>query len=154
MRSFGEATDLEPDDPRPYLFLGEMYGVSQELASEVTRRLARFVERQPSHALGQFYYAMSLWQAHPGEAPGPEVEAGLKKAVALDPGLARVHFQLGVLYADARRFPEAIAALEKAATLDPSMAQAHYRLALAYRRLGQDDQARQAMEAFDRLKPP
>ena len=154
VRSFGEATDLEPDDPRPYLFLGEMYGVSQELASEVTRRLARFVERQPSNALGQFYYAMSLWQAHPGEAPGPEVESRLLKAVALDSGLARAHFQLGVLYADSRRYPEAITALEKAAGLDPSMAQAHYRLAQAYRRMGREDKAQKAMETFDRLQRP
>ena len=83
------------------------------------------MEKQPAHALGHLYYAMSLWKGDAGEAPPAAVESHVKKAIALDPGLARAHFQLGVLYADARRYPEAIAALEEAARLEPSMAQAH-----------------------------
>jgi tetratricopeptide (TPR) repeat protein len=154
IRSFGTAADLDPDDERPYLFLGEMYGVSPELAGEVSRRLARFVEKQPGHALGQFYYAMSLWKAQAGAAPSAEVERHLKQAAALDPGLARAQFELGVLYADQRRYPEAVAALEQAVKADPKMAQAHYRLAQAYRRAGREDLAARALEAFERLQPP
>jgi tetratricopeptide (TPR) repeat protein len=154
IRSLGRATDLAPDDPRPYLFLGEMYGVSAELAGEVSRRLARFVEKQPASALGHFFYAMSVWKSDPAAAPPPGVEAHLKQAVALDPGLARAHFQLGVLYADARRYPEAIAPLEEAARLDPSMAQAFYRLGQVYRRTGREDLAQKALEAFARLQTP
>jgi tetratricopeptide (TPR) repeat protein len=153
VRSFGAAADLDPDDERPYLFLGEMYGVSAELASEVTRRLARFVEKQPGHALGRFYYAMSVWKAAADAVPPPEVETHLKKSVSLDPRLARAHFQLGVLYSDHRRFAEAAAALEEAVRLDPAMAQAHYRLGQAYLRTGRDDLARKALEAFERLQP-
>jgi tetratricopeptide (TPR) repeat protein len=153
IRAFGVAADLEPDDERPYLFLGEMYGVSAELAPEVTKRLARFVESQPGHALGHFFYAMSLWKGTPGAAPPPDVQVHLKKAVALDPRLAKAHFQLGVLYGDEGRYPEAIAALEEAVRLEPSMAQAHYRLAQAYRRTGQEERAARALEAFERLQP-
>jgi len=153
IRAFCVAADLEPGDERPYLFLGEMYGVSAELAPEVTKRLARFVERQPGHALGHFFYAMSLWKGTPGAAPAPEVQVHLKKAVALDPRLAKAHFQLGVLYGDEGRYPEAIAALEEAVRLEPSMAQAHYRLAQAYRRTGQEERAARALEAFERLQP-
>jgi tetratricopeptide (TPR) repeat protein len=153
IRAFCAAADLEPDDERPYLFLGEMYGVSAELAPEVTKRLARFVEKQPGHALGHFFYAMSLWKGAPGAAPSPEVQVHLKKAVALDPRLAKAHFQLGVLYGDEGRYPEAIAALEEAVRLEPSMAQAHYRLAQAYRRTGQEERAARALEAFGRLQP-
>jgi len=153
IRAFCVAADLEPGDERPYLFLGEMYGVSAELAPEVTKRLARFVERQPGHALGHFFYAMSLWKGTPGAAPAPEVQVHLKRAVALDPRLAKAHFQLGVLYGDEGRYPEAIAALEEAVRLEPSMAQAHYRLAQAYRRTGQEERAARALEAFERLQP-
>jgi tetratricopeptide (TPR) repeat protein len=153
IRSFGAAADLEPDDPRAYLFLGEMYGVSAELSGEVTRRLARFVQKQPAHALGHFYYAMSLWKGDAAAAPPPDVESHLKRAIALDPGLARAHFQLGVLYADARRYADAIPALQEAARLEPSMAQAHYRLGQAYRRTGRADLAQKAMETFERLQP-
>jgi tetratricopeptide (TPR) repeat protein len=153
IRAFCAAADLEPGDERPYLFLGEMYGVSAELAPEVTKRLARFVEAQPGHALGHFFYAMSLWKGSPGAAPPPEVQVHLKKAVALDPRLAKAHFQLGVLYGDESRYPEAISALEEAVRLEPSMAQAHYRLAQAYRRTGRPDLAAKALEAFARLQP-
>ena len=153
VRALGTAVDLDPDDPRAYLFLGEMYGVSPELAGEVSRRLARLVEKSPDHALGRFYYAMSLWKAQPGAAPSAEVERHLKAAAALDPGLARAHFELGVLYSDQRRYPDAITALEQAVRVDPAMAQAHYRLAQAYRRTGQADRAARALEAFERLQP-
>ena len=153
VRSLGAAVDLDPDDPRAYLFLGEMYGVSPELAGEVSRRLARFVEKSPDHALGRFYYAMSLWKAHPGAPPSAEVERHLKEAVALDPRLARAQFELGVLYSDQRRYADAIAALEQAVRVEPEMAQAHYRLAQAYRRTGQADRAARALEAFERLQP-
>lgn len=153
IRAFCAAADLEPDDERPYLFLGEMYGVSTALAPEVTKRLARFVEIQPGHALGHFFYAMSLWKGAPGGMPPPDVQVHLKKAVALDPRLAKAHFQLGVLYSDERRYPEAISALEQAVRLDPSMAQAHYRLGQAYRRTGREDLAAKALETFERLQP-
>jgi tetratricopeptide (TPR) repeat protein len=153
IRTFCVAADLEPGDERPYLFLGEMYGVSAALAPEVTKRLARFVELQPGHALGHFFYAMSLWKGAAGAVPPPDVQLHLQKAVALDPGLAKAQFQLGVLYSDEGRFAEAIAALETSVRLDPSLAQAHYRLGQAYRRTGREDLAAKALEAFERLQP-
>jgi tetratricopeptide (TPR) repeat protein len=153
IRALSAAADLEPGDERPYLFLGEMYGVSAELSPEVTKRLARFVERQPGHALGHFFYAMSLWKGAAGGAAPPEVQVHLNKAVALDPRLAKAHFQLGVLYGDEGRYPEAISALEQAVRLEPSMAQAHYRLSQAYRRTGREDLAAKSLEAFARLQP-
>jgi tetratricopeptide (TPR) repeat protein len=153
IRAFCTAADLEPGDERPYLFLGEMYGVSAELAPEVTKRLARFVERRPTHALGHFFYAMSLWKGAPGGAAPPEVQVHLKKAITLDPRLAKAHFQLGALYGDEGRYPEAISALEEAVRLEPSMAEAHYRLGQAYRRTGREDLAAKALETFARLQP-
>lgn len=153
IRSFCAAADLDPRDPRPYSFLGEMYGVSAALSPEITRRLARFVEAQPRNALARFYYAMSLWKSQPGAAPSRAVELHLRKAVSLDPKLAKARFQLGVLYSDEQRHREAIAALEQAVRLDPAMAQAHYRLAQAYRRTGREDLAQKELEAFEKLQP-
>jgi tetratricopeptide (TPR) repeat protein len=153
IRSFCAAADLEPRDARPYLFLGEMYGVSAPLSPEITRRLAVFVAQQPASALGHFYYAMSLWKSEPGAAPSRDVEAHLEKAASLDPRLAKARFQLGVLYSDQRRYREAVAALEAAVRLEPEMAQAHYRLAQAYRRTGREDLAQKELEAFERLQP-
>ncbi len=51
-----------------------MYGVTPDLASEVTERVARFAKAQPTVASGQYYYAMNLWRAPvaPGAAAADE----------------------------------------------------------------------------------
>jgi tetratricopeptide (TPR) repeat protein len=154
VRAFCRAADLEPADPRPIEFLGEMYGVSPDLASEITERVARFAKAQPSVASGQYYYAMNLWRA-PG-APAETlktVESLLRRAVTLDPKMTKAHLQLGILLSEQRRFDEAIPSLVEAVRLDPNLGQAHYRLAQAYQRTGQKELAAQSFAAFERLKP-
>jgi tetratricopeptide (TPR) repeat protein len=153
--SFCRAADLAPADPRPYQFLGEMYGVSPGRAEEVTRRMAGFVKAQPRNAEAHYYYALNLWQGGRIE-PAPEaralIEKHLRQAVALDPRMTKAHLQLGIFYFDGTRYPEAIGALKAAVRLDPALAQAHYRLAQAYQRTGQPALAAQEFEAFQRLK--
>ena len=112
VKTFCRAADLAPTDPRAYQFLGEMYGVVPELGGEVTRRLARFVKAQPGNALAHFHYAMSLWKEStlPTRQPADmrQVEALLRRAVALDPKLAKGFLELGILLSDEQRYKEAI----------------------------------------------
>jgi tetratricopeptide (TPR) repeat protein len=154
VKAFCTASDLAPSDPRPHRFLGEMYGVAPDLAGEVTTRLARFVEAQPRDALGHYHYAMSLWKGErTGEAAHlKRIEALLTRAVALDPGLARAHLELGILLSEQQRFDGAIAALVRATELEPALAQAHYRLAQAYQRTGKPELAAKEFQLFERLK--
>lgn len=159
VQSFCRAADLEPTDARPIEFLGEMYGVAPDLASEITERVARFAKAQPTVASGQYYYAMNLWRA-PGAAgeTGKDealktVEALLKRAATLDPKMTKAHLQLGILLAEQKRFDEAIPSLVEAIRLDPTLGQAHYRLAQAYQRTGQKELAAQSFAEFERLKP-
>jgi tetratricopeptide (TPR) repeat protein len=152
VKSFCRAADLAPNDPRPYQFLGEMYGVAPALGGEVTERLARFAKTHPQNALAQFHYAMNLWK---GQAAAPadlrQVEALLRRAVTLDRKLAKGYLELGVLLSDQQRHKEAIPELQSAARLEPDLAQAHYRLAQAYQRTGQTVLAAKEMEIFERL---
>jgi tetratricopeptide (TPR) repeat protein len=152
IRSFCRAADLAPSDPRPYQFLGEMYGVVPALGGEITERLARFAKAQPRNALAQYHYAMSLWK---GEAAPPadlrQVEALLRRSVALDRTLAKGFLELGILLSDEQRYPDAILQLQSAARLEPDLAQAHYRLAQAYQRTGQKALADKELEIFARL---
>ncbi|HEY6403215.1 MAG TPA: tetratricopeptide repeat protein [Blastocatellia bacterium] len=159
VRLLCEASDLEPSDPRPYLFLGEMYGVSAEMADDVTRRMARFVKNHPKNALAHYYYAVNLrWgRRDSGSQPSSQVnhaqvETLLKTAIALDPKLPQAHFELGVLYAEQSQYAEAITAFRNAVRLNPEMGKAHYRLALIYQRAGQKEMAAREMEIYRRLK--
>jgi len=152
VKSFCQASDLAPSDPRPYQFLGEMYGVAPALGKDITERLARFATAHPRNGLAQFHYAMSLWK---GEASAPadlrQVEALLRRAVALDRTLVKGFLELGILLADQQRYQEAIPQLRTAARLEPDLAQAHYRLAQAYQRTGQKDLSAKELEIFERL---
>jgi tetratricopeptide (TPR) repeat protein len=155
VKSFCRAVDLAPSDPRPYQFLGEMYGVAPELGRDVTERLARFVKTQPRNALAHLQYALSLWKGAPADAQPADlkqVEALLRRAVALDPRLAKGFFELGILFSDEQRYDEAIQELRRAIRLEPDLAQAHYRLAHAYQRTGQSALAAKEFEIFQRLK--
>ena len=151
--SFGRAADLAPADPRPHVFLGEMYGVAPAQAGEITRRLERFVRLKPRDADGQYYYAMSLWRgAATGDANLATVEALLRKATALDRTHAKAHLQLGILLSEQRRWAEAIVPLRACVALEPALAQAHFRLSQAYRRTRQDALADQALATFESLQ--
>jgi tetratricopeptide (TPR) repeat protein len=155
VQSFCDAVDLAPDDPRPYQFLGEVYGVAPELTAEVTERLARFAAARPDNALANLHYAMSLWKGAAGGSQPVElgrVESLLKRAVELDPTLTKGFFELGVLLSDQRRYEEAIEALTRAVRLEPGLAQAHYRLAQVYHRTGQKALAARELEIFEKLK--
>jgi len=93
-----QATDLEPSDPRPYLFLGRMLGISLARADDVADRQARFLRLQPRNALANYYYAMALWKGRRTEST-PEtldrVVALLQTSAKLDPKLSDPHLQLG-----------------------------------------------------------
>jgi tetratricopeptide (TPR) repeat protein len=152
--SFCRAADLAPSDPRPYQFLGEMYGVVPSLAGEITERLARFAKAHPRNGLAQYHYAMSLWKGQ--QTPPADlrpVETLLRRAVTLDRTLTKGFLELGILLSDSQRYAEAIQQLRAAARLEPDLAQAHYRLAQAYQRSGQQALADKELEIFERLSP-
>ncbi|HEY3988098.1 MAG TPA: tetratricopeptide repeat protein [Acidobacteriaceae bacterium] len=149
------AADLNPADPRCYLFLSKAYLSSPNQADEVIQRFKRYSELEPNNALAQYYYAVSLWKGKRSEASSinyQQVESLLRKSIALDGTLPQSHLQLGILYADqheyAKSFPEYTRALE----LDPNLPDAHYRLGQYYVRAGQKDRAQQEFQIFQQLQ--
>jgi tetratricopeptide (TPR) repeat protein len=148
------ASDLEPSDPRPYLFLGKMFDISLSQATEVKARLRRFVQSHPHDAMAHYYYAMSLWKGErtaKGEGDKCEVEGHLKQATALAPAMVEAHLQLGNFYADEDKLQQAIFEYRRAIRLNPDLASAHYRLAQTYRRSGDMLRAQQELERYGRL---
>jgi predicted Zn-dependent protease len=150
------ASDLNPADPRPYLFLGKMYNLSTGKAGEVEKRLKRFTETNPGNALAYYYYALSSWKGARGSGQGvanlAEVETLLRKSISLDPRLADAHLELGVLLQDLHRDPEAIPEFKAAIQFKPDDPDAHYRLAQAYVRTGDKERGQEELQLYDKLR--
>jgi tetratricopeptide (TPR) repeat protein len=168
------ASDLAPDNPAPYLFLGKMQSVESAPSGKSMDRLARFARLHPDNALANYYYALSLFKqlkasttsAHNSKRNlnlAGRVDSLLQKAVRLDPQLGAAHLQLGILYSRREDFSAAISSYRKAiqvsvnkANPDPrypdneeTLAEAHYRLARAYLRIGDKSKAQEQLHLHD-----
>lgn len=83
----------------------------------------------------------------------PNAIAPLRRAVALDPGNAGAHHDLGLAYLLCERLPEAIASLSTSVALQPDHFRARFNLATALKRRGHDDAAIAECRAAVRLAP-
>jgi tetratricopeptide (TPR) repeat protein len=147
-----QASDLDPHDSQPYLFLGKMTDAGSRPSPAVVERLARFLRFQPDNALANYYYALSIWnRQNSRDVSSAPVEALLQKAVHLDPHLAIAYLRLGILYSDREDFAKALTALQKAVAASPGLEEAHYRLAQTYRQVGERAQAQQELQLYDQL---
>ena len=149
VKSFCQAADLAPSDPRPYQFLGEMYGVAPGARAARSReRLARFVKLQPRNALGALLLRDEPLEGRRAGDAGTAICAASRRccgeAVALDAEAARRRS-----CSSASCSPSSGASRRRSARSSrrrrssPTVAQAHYRLAQAYQRTGQQDACRQ-----------
>jgi tetratricopeptide (TPR) repeat protein len=149
-----EASDLNPDDPNAYLFLGKMQSVRTTQSECLLERLRRFATLQAGNALANYYYALGLWNLH--ESLGSKenlasVESLLQKAVHLDPKFGAAYVQLGILYAERGDSAKAISAYQKAAEVNPELEEAHYRLARAYSQTGEKSKAQSELQLYEQL---
>lgn len=148
------ASDLDPTDSAPYLFLGEMQEASSTALPCVEQKLARFAGDQPENAFANYYYALALWKRNRGSENSDawrQVEALLQKSLAIDPKLDLAHLQLGNLYFARGTFREAVAAYQEAVATNPTGSESHYRLGLTYKRMGEDAKAQREFEQHKEL---
>ena len=150
-----QASDLDPGDVQPYLFLGKMEKAAAEPLPCSEEKLARFANLQPANAWANYYYGLLLWKkARKAQDAGgfAAAEESLKKAASLDPSLGEVYVQLGLLYNARGRRDAALAAFQQAVSASPKLSAAHYQLSLAYRRAGDAAKAGQEMKIYDELR--
>jgi len=155
VQSLLRAADLNPSDPRCYLFLSRAYDSSPGQAEEVIQRFRRFAELQPQNARALYYYAMSLWKGRRVEDSDQDlhqIEVLLKKAVVLDPSLGEAHQQLGNLYSDQKKYAQSIPQYLEAIQRSPDLPDAHYRLGQAYVHTGDKQHAQEQLEIYQRLR--
>jgi tetratricopeptide (TPR) repeat protein len=159
------ASELQPDNPTPYLFLGRMQSIGTTVSEKSVESLARFAQLQPSNAMANYYYALALQKSAATSADRQSerwarAESLLKTAVQLDPKLGVAYLQLGILYAQSADLQRAISSYQQAIEVSPeginsqsdeTLAESHYRLAQAYGRIGDRAHAKEELELHDRL---
>lgn len=150
-----DASNLNPLDPNPYIFMGKVQMAAPNSLACVQPMLARFVQQQPSSSIANYLYAMSILK-HQEQAPDKQAvqqaEALLTKAVTLDSKCSEAYLQLGILSASQRSFDKAIGFYSKAIEADPQLADAYYRMGVAYDRTGQPAKAKQEFQLHDEIK--
>src|SRR5215471_19743344 len=90
VRQVCTASDLNPGDPAPYLFLGKMQHVEKNPSGEVLEKLHRFVTLQPQNAQANYYYAVALWKNRGplDTSRATQAESLLANSIRLDPEFA------------------------------------------------------------------
>jgi len=149
------ASDLQPEDATPYLFLGKMEVTLPTTFSCSEQKLARFLENQPGNALANYYFAMAVLKRgreSESSADSQEAEALLKKSVAIDPKLGEAYLQIGILYAAQGASDQAIGAFQKAIEVTPGLGEAHYRLSQLYKRAGEKAKSEQEIQLYKRVE--
>lgn len=154
-RRLCQASDLSPEDPEPYTFLGRIEIASPQPLACAETRLARNVQLHPEDALANYFDAMAVWKQN-----GPQLNAAtrqtiasmLTKAVTLDPKCSDGYLQLGNLHASQKDFAGSLEFYEKALAANPESTEAHYRLGVAYDRTGNRVKAQQEFALHDALE--
>src|SRR5271156_3002013 len=139
-----EASDLNPADSAPYLFLGKMEEAAVDPVPCAEEKLARFAREQPGNALANYDYAISVWKRKRQSDDATEfrkTESLLEKAVAIDPTFAEAYLQLGVMYSAQGDPARTEQLLRKAIEINPQLSEAHRRLGQAYQRSGENTKA-------------
>ena len=154
VQRFLHAVELDPEYTPPYSFLADLVVSVPQSGEETRKRLAEFVVAHPEDAEAHLDYALVLWGQRTSRASSgnnAETLMQLKKALAINPKLARAHFVLGEVYAEAGDLSNAEHELQEALALDDKNAAAHYRLAQVYRRDGHAELANTELQKFRSL---
>ena len=149
-----EASDLNPEDPSPYLFMGKIQAAETAPSPAIEERLARFARLQPQNPWANYYYAVSLQKRlnlSGNVADAAKVESLLQSAIRIDPKLGVAYLQLGIIYSERRDFSNAMASLQQAIEANPQLEEAHYRLAQLYLHTGENEKAHAELKVYQRI---
>ncbi|MEG9435158.1 carboxypeptidase regulatory-like domain-containing protein [Edaphobacter sp. HDX4] len=150
-----EAAELNPQDPAPYTFLGEIEIASPAPLGCAEQKLARFTQTQPDNARAKYYYAMAILKRQGVPANTADIEYArslLLKATELDPKLGEAYLQMGILSMDRKEYRQSIDLFTKAVEANPQLGDAHYRRGVSYQRLGLAVQAKEEFEQHDAIE--
>jgi tetratricopeptide (TPR) repeat protein len=146
-----EASDLDPSDPRPYLFLGKVQEVAKSEPKQWLAAFERYAKLRPEDARAHYFYAVALEKRRQGKEDFPAREAELKKAIALDPQFGDAYLRLGLLQTEKGELQKAVESLHKAIQFTPLPDEAHLRLAQVYRQMGEAEKAKKESDLYNEV---
>jgi len=146
-----QAIQLDPADPRPYLFLGKLQEVAKSEPQEWAEAFHRYATLRPDDARAHYYYAVALEKQRRGERDFAARRAELQKAIAIDPRMGDAFLKLGLLEEEEGKLAEAVASLRKAVEFTDLPDEGHLRLAQVYRRMGEMEKARKESEIYEQV---
>jgi len=112
----------------PFLCLSGSYLLAQRPDSSLLERYSR----EGARALAEKRYT--------------EAEKAFEKLREIDPGMAEVHANLGLIYFEEKRFPQAVASWRQALKLRPNLPNADFFLAMSLSELGRYAEALSALQ--------
>ena len=137
-----------PSDPLPdaILAIAQVSGGDYGQALKSWERAVRLAAEPDRTAAREALAAMRA-RTEAGES----VLEALGRAVALRPGFATAHFNIGLVNDLLHRYHQGIRSYREVVRLAPELAAGHFRLGIAYYRLGEMELARDAMREYIRL---
>jgi tetratricopeptide (TPR) repeat protein len=155
LRRFSDAADcflrtirIAPEVEQPYVFLGRMLDQAEDKLPQVTEAYAALAKSKPDDYLASFLYGKALAI---GSGDRRQIEALLRKSIALKGDFWESHYELGILLERGRDFAAAAGEFQRAIELNPSSPTPHYHLARVYERLGKKSEAVAERAAHERL---
>lgn len=159
-RAITVLTGMSPDDVEALNALGVAYGGAGRYEDAI-RTFNRLLTLDPTNGIAyQNLAAMNLRQALAAKdaaARGQKLqdaEKQARRAVDVDPSLAKAYTTLGVVLAESGRKPEAIDSWKRAVELDAGEFDALYNLTVTLSQTGRADEAQRYARQFVATAPP
>jgi tetratricopeptide (TPR) repeat protein len=141
-----KATEMAPNDPAPFVYLGELYLRQGRNGDDAFRKAAE-VARAKGGSEAAYYLGVAQQRLKQYD----EAIATLQGARAPAPAL--IPYQIGVTRAFQENWPAAVAQLNRAIEMDSGLAYAYYYRGLAQDKMGHKDLLISDMERFLALAP-
>ena len=109
----------------------------QKRYADAEREFREELKNDPKHPQATAYLGDAVMQG----GRKAEAEELLKNAVKLQKNLRIAHLDLGILYAESRRYEPAVVEFREAVRIDPKDFAARYRLARLYQEMGRTAEA-------------
>ncbi len=152
--TFCVASDIDPSNVQPYLFMGKAEMSAPGPLPCVESRLEKFVRERPDNSIANYLYAMAILKRHQLSADAQatqQAEGYLENAIRVDAGCGEAYLELGILAYSRHDTEKAIDFYKKAIETRPQLSESYYRLGVAYDRLGKKKEAREQFQLHDAI---